>query len=1023
MRHLGYAFVVVVFVVGSLSLAIAGPKKAPAGKADPKAQKAVAPAPKVDPKVQAELQKLDQEYYAATSKQQHFVAVKVAKKLYDLQVKATGPDSLEAERRLQTLALAYSSASDYVNAEKHFKMFLAATEKRHGVDSQEVLYALMMSYSIYYAQQRYEDVEPIFVRMLAITEKLHGKKSKEYVQQLSQYASLMQMRNIYTAAIRSYEEGLQITESLPTSKDDGSLASSLQSLGMIYWMSNQQQKAIPLYDRAIKIAESAKDMLFVLRISTIWSIAMQYTMGGRKDLGEPLFKKAIALTQGEIAKAEKANPDDPMLPSYWSQLGFMYRYSDDFANAEVAYTKSAAISKKKGYGGGMESMLGEIKRIQGKYKEALALYEEAKASMVKLAPQSAPAMNPMIVEALKDLKDYGRAEKLQLEYLAYMTKQYGKGNPYLGYAQYALAGIYAPAGKIKQAEVAYDVALDIMEKELSNVLRSGTDTDHAVYFGQHSYVLDTALNFNLVYAPKSGTAARLALTTLLRRKGRILDAAAAALATIRSKLSPDDKKLLDELTSARAQLAKMTVAAGAGGDADVAKEIASLEDKILKLEAQVSKKSAAYRTVTQPIELAAIQKAIPKDAKLVEIVNYQPYDPKMTYADAIGRKFKPRRYAAYIAGTSGDPTVVELGDAAAIEGVVEKFRKALADPDNDQAADLGRQLYDLTMAKILPKVGGATNLLIAPDGALNVVPFSALVDDKKQFLIAKYTFTYLTSGRDLLRVTVKSKGQGGGVLFADPQFDSTGGVKNDNKTRGARSADLSSFKWPQLPGTAAEADAVAKTFKGLKVYRGDAATEGTLKKVKGPRILHLATHGFFLPDEKPPEGDGNGGGDNRIALPGMPGASAQTGGAAQYENPLLRSGLALAGANKLVSGDDDGLLTALEASSLDLSGTKLVVLSACETGVGKVTNGDGVYGLRRSLVIAGAESLVMSMWQVDDFATKELMSGFYKRISEGKPRSSALREVQIQLLTNPKYAHPFYWAAFVPAGATTPLKD
>jgi tetratricopeptide (TPR) repeat protein len=618
MRHLGYAFVVVVVVVGSLSLAIAGPKKGPkAGKSDPKAQKGAAPAPApapkaVDKKLEAELQKLDTEYYAATSKQNHFVAVKLAKKLYDLQIKATGADSIEAERRLQTLALAYSSASDYVNAEKYFKLFVQATEKRHGASSQEVLYALMMSYSIYYAQQRYEDVEPIFLRMLAITEKLNGKKSKEYAEQLSQYASLQQIRNIYTAAIRAYEEALQITESVAPTKDDSSIASALQSLGMIYWMSGQQQKAIPLYDRAVKIAETSKDMMFFLRVSTIWSIAMQYTTGGRKDLSEPMFKKAVAMTQGEIARLEKATPDDPMLSSYYTQLGFMYRYSDDLVNAEATYTKAAAIAKKRGYGGGMESSLAEIKRIQGKYKEALALYEQAKAEMAKIAPASAPAMNQMIVESLKDVKDYARAEKLELEYVAYMTKQYGKGNPFLGYAHYSLAGVYAAAGKIKQAEVSYDIALDIMEKELAGVLRSGTDTDHAVYFSQHAYVLDTALNFNLVYAPKSGTAARLALTTLLRRKGRILDAAAAALATIRSKLSPDDKKLLDELTSARAQLAKMTVAATGAADAEFAKAIATLEDKILKLEAQVSKKSAAYRTVTQPIELATIQKAIPR---------------------------------------------------------------------------------------------------------------------------------------------------------------------------------------------------------------------------------------------------------------------------------------------------------------------------------------------------------------------------------------------------------------------------
>jgi CHAT domain-containing protein len=142
-----------------------------------------------------------------------------------------------------------------------------------------------------------------------------------------------------------------------------------------------------------------------------------------------------------------------------------------------------------------------------------------------------------------------------------------------------------------------------------------------------------------------------------------------------------------------------------------------------------------------------------------------------------------------------------------------------------------------------------------------------------------------------------------------------------------------------------------------------------------------------------------------------------------YENPLLRSGLAFAGANKLASGDDDGILTAMEASGLDLWGTKLVVLSACETGVGKVTNGDGVYGLRRALVIAGAETLVMSLWQVDDLATRDLMTGYYKKLGAGAARSGALRDVQLELLAKDKYAHPYYWASFLPAGDNSPLKD
>jgi CHAT domain-containing protein len=168
---------------------------------------------------------------------------------------------------------------------------------------------------------------------------------------------------------------------------------------------------------------------------------------------------------------------------------------------------------------------------------------------------------------------------------------------------------------------------------------------------------------------------------------------------------------------------------------------------------------------------------------------------------------------------------------------------------------------------------------------------------------------------------------------------------------GASSAALCGLRARQsrrsirLPGTAKEADALANTVTGSTVYRGARATETTIKAVHAPAVLHLATHGFFLEDT--PSGDG------------------------ATEDLLLRSGLVFAGANQLGSGTEDGILTALEASGLDLWGTKLVVMSACETGVGKISNGDGVYGLRRALVIAGAESLVMSLWQVDDDATRD----------------------------------------------------
>jgi len=960
-----------------------------------------------DQKLTDEIARLDKEYADAWGKQALKLAQQIAQKLYDLQVKATGAGSEEAERRLLILGAMQMGTGDYVSSEKTELAYLKAMEKRHGAESQKVLEALESLLSIYAVTGRYEDMEPLHKRALAIAKKLNGEKSAEYAYQLDRYGGFLGMRNMYTPAQQIAEEALQVHEALAKDKGEDSLVLPIRAVGWAYWQNNQTKKAIAAYDRAIKIAIASKTMAFTSKVTTIWQTGQTYQNGGRADLATPLFDKAIAMADAEVSRLEKAKAKTEEIQSVLGELGTMYQIKRDYAKAEATFARALKLGAAN-----VQMSLADAKRMQGKNKEALELIEKEQARLAKIAPTAVENYNYFVAEIAKEMGNSKRAMTAIDSYLKLQERQWGKKHTVYGNAAYAAVSIYARAGKVTDAERFLGEYLDVGERELGKVLRAGSESDQTVYFQRNAYVLDNAINFQINFAPKSAPAVRLALTTLLRRKGRLLDAAAATLATIRTKLSPADQKFLDELASVRAQLAKLSVSSQGLSKEDLAKQVAALEEKIQKLEGEIAKKSSAYAAVTQQIELAPIQKKLPADARLIEFVNYQPMDPKITYAQLLERKFKPRRYGAYVLGPKGDPAFVELGEAAPIDVAVEKLRKALADPDNDGAIDLGKALYDLTLAKIAPKLGSATNILLAPDGALNVVPFAALADDKKELLIKKFTFTYLTSGRDLLRVYAKTKSAGGGVIFADPSFDKSTPAGKGSSSRGRRSSDLASLQWPQLPGTGAEADAVEKTFKGLKVYRGDAATEGAVKTLKSPPILHLATHGFFLPDEElEPATPGGGGG--AVTSGAMPSA---------FENPLLRSGLALAGANKLASGDDDGLLTALEASSLDLLGTKLVVLSACETGVGKVTNGDGVYGLRRSFILAGAESLVMSLWEVDDYATKELMTGFYKQLAAGTPRSEALRAVQLELLAKPKYAHPFYWAAFVPAGATSSLK-
>jgi CHAT domain-containing protein len=316
-------------------------------------------------------------------------------------------------------------------------------------------------------------------------------------------------------------------------------------------------------------------------------------------------------------------------------------------------------------------------------------------------------------------------------------------------------------------------------------------------------------------------------------------------------------------------------------------------------------------------------------------------------------------------------------------------------------------------------VGNAEHVLIAPDGALNLVPFGALLDEQGEYMAKRFEITYLTSGRDLLRVTSASSVPGSPVVMADPAYDTSADVvapgSDVPKATSVAQVDGTIQVFTPLPGTAAEANALKALLKlhDHQVLMGVHATEAQLKHLHGPRILHVATHGFFLRDQ-PMAADALN--SVRFAQDQRPVLVGQ--------NPLLRSGLALAGANARCSEtNDDGILTAFEAAQLDLRGTELVVLSACETGIGEVQQGEGVYGLRRALVLAGAQTQVTSLWKVADDATKDLMVEYYRHLLKGEGRSGALREVQKAMLASQDRWHPYYWAAFVPIGNWTPLPE
>jgi CHAT domain-containing protein len=434
-----------------------------------------------------------------------------------------------------------------------------------------------------------------------------------------------------------------------------------------------------------------------------------------------------------------------------------------------------------------------------------------------------------------------------------------------------------------------------------------------------------------------------------------------------------------------------------------------------QLENDLSRRSAEFRVATEPVEIEAVQALIPADTALVELIQYRPWS----------QGSESPRYAAYILHASGDPQWVDLGDAETIDHAAFAFLNATRSPNSGQQLQItGRQLDDLLMAPIRPLLGDATHLLLSPDGQLNLIPFAALVDEENRYLVESYQLTHLTTGRDLLRLQYPRPSRQPPVLFANPNYDdadTSAVMQVAQATRGEsqRSMEIEDLRFGELPGTQREVDAIAPLLDNPIILTEAEATENALKQVQAPSILHLATHGFFLQDVEfvPPQPTPNNSRGDVIVVTGF--AAPPSERPTSRENPLLRSGLAWAGFNSRDSEGEDGVLTALEVVGLDLRGTRLVVMSACETGVGDVANGEGVYGLRRAFVMAGAESQLMSLWKVADEETADLMEDYYQRLLVGEGRSEALREVQLDWLS--RGAHPYYWASFLFSGQWTPL--
>lgn len=497
------------------------------------------------------------------------------------------------------------------------------------------------------------------------------------------------------------------------------------------------------------------------------------------------------------------------------------------------------------------------------------------------------------------------------------------------------------------------------------------------------------------------TAVRMGLEVALLRKGRLLDEAALANRLALQSNNPGDRARVETLRSMHRSIAFLALGGGATGATDD-RAVARLREQAEQLAQAFTDRrlSSGAGTLPEPGAVAsAVARRLPPGTALVEIVSYYAPSPREFSEDARGEL----RYLGFVLRGDDSVAAVDLGAADPMDRSVSELLAVLSRPDSTPeaaAADLHRRV----LAPLSPLLGAARQVIVSPDGQLNLVPFAALHDGVR-YAADGSTFTYLTSGRDLLREPAARRDAGDVVLMGDPLF-------SDFARRPAASGTCAlNFARPEpLPATRQEVAAIAAMLPGARVILGSEASDSAFLSVSHPSVLHAATHGFAMADPEPASGD------RAVTL--VSASLASAGGQASSCNPLLRSALLFA---RSAGGptDADGIATALEVSGMDLWGTQLVVLSACDSGRGDVRVGQGVYGLRRSLFAAGAETIVTSLWAVDDEATRDLMVAFYRGLLCGRSRAAALEAAARQ--SRQRNPHPFFWAPFVSIGRDGPI--
>ena len=886
---------------------------------------------------------------------------------------------------------------------------------------------------------------------------------------MNNLALLLHDQGHLVEAERLYRDVLKSLETR-SDADPRDLAGVRNNLGMLLRTGGRFTEGESLLLEAIDANRRLRGDRHPETAKSIANLGLLYSDIGLYGRAEPLLKEALTLRQTLL------EPADPDLGESLQNLGELYRATGRFDLAEVMLTHAletwtnAGAQRHPNTATALNN-LALVSMARQDWARAEKLYLQA----IDLKRQLLGDSHADLATSLDTLGELyrvtGRYEEAALlcrDALQMRLALLGETHPDVSWSLNNLALLEAAQGRHEEAFDSFCRSSAVEDRLIAQVFIVGSEDQRLRFLDQLRNRYESFLSLVISHLADRPHAVRKAFELVLRRKGL----AAEVLAVQRDvAFDSDDRDAplasrFQELLALRRELGARTLAGPSPGETPAQHQnvIAQWQSRREDLEARLARElpSVNWGTRLLRTDAAAVCSALPPGRALVEFVRLDVRN----FAAVPGRgesEWQPARYLAFVMTAAGPEaiTMIDLGDAETIDRGIADLRVSITgDSDYAQASpgpspglladsrpldearpthppdsrpldearpavgaqsnvDAGTALRQRILDPLLRALGGSQKVMLSPDGDLATLPFEVLPADAGNFLIDMFEFSYLSSGRELVRGDRPRQGVAGtSIVAADPDFDLTigdGGPHASTHTSTDLSTDTLTDASLQrvsrdldrdqgverLPGTRQEAEAIAEML-GVVPWLGGDIVEARFDELRSPAILHLATHGFFLKDQT----------GMRAPLAGL--------APSRVENPMLRSGLLLAGFNTWLSRGrvppdvEDGMLNGEDVAGLNLRDTELVVLSACETGLGDVHVGEGVLGLRRAFMLAGARTLVMSLWKVPDEQTQLLMREFYRRMLAGDTRAGALHEAQLYIKA--LYPDPLHWGGFICQG-------